>query len=148
MKRSLVHALVFLFLAGGILLSGCGGGGETAMASIPPGIASALAWDAPQTYEDLTPLDPYRDLDYYEFYVRNDPNFTENDLPLAQVAAVEDILSPDGKAYLKNLTCLFNLANLTPFLNPGSRYYISIRAVGIDGLKSGFSQPITWDHTS
>ena len=148
MNRSLVHVLVFLFLAGGILLSGCGGGGETAMASIPPGIASALASDAPQTCEDLTPLDPYRDLDYYEFYVRNDPNFTENDLPLAQVAAVEDILSPDGKAYLKNLTCLFNLANLPPFLNPGSRYYISIRAVGIDGLKSGFSQPITWDHTS
>ena len=148
MKRSLVHALVFLFLAGGILLSGCGGGGESAMASIPPGVASALAWDAPQTYEDNTPLDPYKELDYYEFYVRNDTSFTENDSPLAQVAAVEDILSPDGQTYLKNLTSLFNLANLTPFLNPGSRYYISIRAVGIDGLKSGFSQPITWDHTS
>jgi len=148
MNRSLVHALVFLFLAGGILLSGCGGGGESTTASIPPGVASALAWDAPQTYEDNTPLDPYRDLDCYEFYVRNDPNFTENDLPLAQVAAVEDILSPDGKTYLKNLTSLFNLANLTPFLNPGARYYISIRAVGVDGLKSGFSQPVSWDHTS
>ena len=148
MNRSLVHALVFLFLAGGILLSGCGGGGETAMASIPPGVASALAWDPPQTYEDNTPLDPYKDLDYYEFYVRNDPNFTENDLPMAQVGAVEDLLSPDGKGYLKNLTSLFNLANLTPFLTPGSRYYLSIRAVGVDGLKSGFSQPVSWDHTS
>jgi len=148
MKRSLVHALVFLFLAGGILLSGCGGGGESAMASIPPGVASALAWDAPQTYEDHTPLDPYRDLDCYEFYVRNDPNFTENDLPMAEVAAVEDVLSPDGKAYLKNLTSLFNLDNLKPFLTPGARYYLSIRAVGVDGLKSGFSQPVSWDHTS
>src|SRR4030065_2477558 len=111
------------------------------MASIPPGVASALAWDAPQTYEDHPPLDPYKDLDYYEFYVRNDPNFTENDSPLAQVAAVEDILSPDGQTYLKNLTRLFNLATLTPFLNPGSRYYTSIRAVGVDGLNSGFSQP-------
>src|SRR3989304_4657323 len=148
MNRSLVHALVFLSRAGGILLSGCGGGGEGAMASIPPGIASALAWDAPQTYEDHTPLDPYRDLDCYEFYVRNDPNFTENDLPMAEVAAVEDVLSPDGKAYLKNLTSLFNLANLKPFLTPGARYYISIRAVGGDGLKSGFSHPVSWDHTS
>jgi len=148
MSRSLVHALVFLFLAGGILLSGCGGGGESTTASIPPGVASALAWDAPQTYEDNTPLDPYKDLDSYEFYVRNDPNFTENDLPMAEVAAVEDILSPDGKAYLKNLTTLFNLDNLKPFLTPGARYYISIRAVGMGGLKSGFSQPVAWDDIS
>lgn len=139
MNRSLVHALVFLFLAGGIFLSGCGGGGEGAMASIPPGVASALHWDPPQTYEDNTPLDPCRDLDYYEFYVRNDPNFTENDLPLAQVAATEDYQNP---------TRLFNLVNLTPFIAPGARYYLSIRAVGIDGLKSGFSQPVMWDHTS
>ena len=148
MNRSLVHALVFLILAGGILLSGCGGGGESAMVSIPPGIASALAWDAPQTYEDNTPLDPYKDLDYYEFYVRNDPNFTENDLPLAQVAACTDILSPDGKSYNPNLTTLFKLANLLPFVPPGPRSYLSIRAVGVDGIKSGFSQPVTWDHTS
>lgn len=147
MKHSFIHTLVFLFLAGGILLSGCGGGGGSATVSIPPGIASALAWDAPQTYEDHTPLDPVRDLDYYEFYVRNDPNFTDNDLPLAQVAAAEDILNPDG-TYRKSPTSLFNLANLSPFLNPGAQYYICIRAVGIDGLKSDFSQPITWDYTS
>jgi len=96
MNRSLVHALVFLFLAGGILLSGCGGGGETAMASIPPGVASALAWDAPQTYEDNTPLDPYKDLDSYEFYVRNDPNFTENDLPMAEVAFLLGFSEPSA----------------------------------------------------
>ncbi len=148
MSRRHVHALVFLFIAGCILLSGCGGGGGTAMASIPSNPLSELSWDPPQTYEDNTPLDPYQDLDYYEFYVRNDPNFTEEDLPVAQVAAVEDVLSPDGQVYLKNLTCLFNLANLAPFVAPGSNAYLSIRAVGIDGLKSQFSQPVTWDHTS
>jgi hypothetical protein len=150
MNRSLVHALVFLFLAGGILLSGCGGGGggESANASIPSNVASALAWDPPQTYEDKTPLDPYKDLDYYEFYVRNDQNFTDNDLPLAQVAACTEILSSDGKMYNTNLTTLFELANLLPFVPPGPTSYISIRAVGVDGLKSGFSQPVMWDHTS
>jgi hypothetical protein len=150
MNRSLVHALVFLFLAGGILLSGCGGGGggESAMASIPSSVASALAWDPPQTYEDKSPLDPYKDLDYYEFYVRNDPIFTDNDLPLAQVAACTEILSSDGKTYNTNLTTLFELANLLPFVPPGPTTYISIRAVGVDGLKSGFSQPVMWDHTS
>jgi hypothetical protein len=150
MNRSLVHALVFIILAGGILLSGCGGGGggESAMASIPSSVTTALAWDPPQNYEDKTPLDPYKDLDYYEFYVRNDPNFTDNDLPLAQVAACMDILSPDGKSYNTNLTTLFELANLLPFVPPGPISYISIRAVGVDGLKSGFSQPVTWDHTS
>jgi hypothetical protein len=148
MNRNRVQALFLLFLAGGILLSGCGGGGESGMVSIPSSVVPALAWDPPQTYEDNTPLEPSKDLDCYEFYVRNDPNFTENDLPMAEVAAVEDVLSPDGKTYLKNLTCLFDLANLTPFLTPGARYYLSIRAVGMDGLKSGFSRPVSWDHTS
>jgi hypothetical protein len=117
------------------------------MASVPTGVASVLAWDPPQKYEDNTLLDPYKDLDSYEFYVRNDPNFTENDLPLAQVAAFSDILSPDGKSYIPQLTTLFELTNLLPFVPPGPRSYLSIRAVGVDGLKSGFSTPIAWDHT-
>jgi hypothetical protein len=106
-----------------------------------------LAWDPPQTFEDSAPLDPYKDLDYYEFYVRGDLNFTNADLPVAQVAAVIDILSPDGISSNQSLISEFELANLLPFLPPGSRCYLCIRAVGMDGLKSGFSEPIAWDHS-
>ena len=150
-NRSIFPVLVSLLLAGSMLLAGCGGagdGGETSTSEVNVpvvGPASFLAWDPPQTYEDDTPLDPYVDLDYYEFYVRADTNFTDNDLPVAQVAAVEDILSPDGQRYLQNLVTEFDLQNLLPFVPPGQSGYLSIRAVGVDGLKSDFSEPIRWD---
>ncbi|MGA6993285.1 MAG: hypothetical protein WBX50_05235 [Candidatus Deferrimicrobiaceae bacterium] len=144
-KRSIVFTLVSLILAGSMLLAGCGGGGETNVASVPSGPVSFLAWDPPETYEDDSPLDPYLDLDYYEFYVRADMNFTDNDLPVAQVAAVADILSSDGQVYHQNLTMEFDLQNLLPFVPPGLSGYLSIRSVAIDGLKSEFSQPINWN---
>jgi len=154
-NRSIVTVIVSLLLAGGLFLSGCGGGGgegtSTSEASLPsnPSVpASFLAWDPPQTYEDSTPLDPYVDLDYYEFYLRADMNFTDNDLPVAQVAAVQDILSPDGQQYLQELVTEFDLQNLLPFVPTGQSGYLSIRAVGVDGLKSDFSQPIRWDLVS
>ncbi|MDX1814688.1 MAG: hypothetical protein R3239_01910 [Thermodesulfobacteriota bacterium] len=147
-NRSIAPVLVCLLLAGSMLLAGCGGGGETVVASSPSGPAAFLTWDPPQTYEDTTPLDPYADLDYYEFYIRPDMNFTDNDLPVAQVAAVEDIWDPDVKTYLENLTTEFDLQNLLPFVSPGETGYLSIRAVGIDGMKSGFSEPIEWNVVS
>jgi hypothetical protein len=86
---------------------------------------------------DNTPLDPYRDLDYYEFYVSSNTNFTENDMPVAQVAAISN----------DTLTNEFLLINLLPFSQPGRVCYISIRSVGADGLKSNFSAPVAWDLT-
>ncbi|MGB7970998.1 MAG: hypothetical protein WCF31_03415 [Candidatus Deferrimicrobiaceae bacterium] len=153
-NRSIVSVIVSLLLAVSMFLPGCGGGGggegetTTSEVSVPVGPVSLLAWDPPQTYEDSTPLDPYVDLDYYEFYIRADMNFTDNDLPVAQVAAVEDILSPDGQRYLQDLVTEFDLQNLLPFVPPGQSGYLSIRAVGMDGLKSDFSQPIRWDLVS
>lgn len=141
--------VLFLFVfALPVLLSGCGIEGESSVAPVPAGTASVLAWDPPETYEDSTVLDPYTELDYYEFYVRSDNNFTENDLPVAQVGAVADILSPDGTVYLKDLTTEFDLQNLLPFVTPGTSSYLSIRAVGVDGLRSDFSQPIVWNLAS
>ena len=152
MNRIGITSLVALILAGSLIFAGCGGVSEetsaTSMPSDPSGQASFLAWDPPQTYEDSTPLDPYVDLDYYEFYMRADMNFTDNDLPVAQVAAVEDILSPDGQQYLQDLVTEFDLQNLLPFVPPGQSGYLSIRAVGVDGLKSEFSEPIRWDQIS
>jgi len=152
MNRIGITSLVALILAGSLILAGCGGVSEetsaTSTPSDPSGPASFLAWDPPQTYEDNTPLDPYVDLDYYEFYIRADMNFSDNDMPVAQVAAVEDILSPDGQRYLQDLVTEFDLQNLLPFVPPGQSGYLSIRAVGVDGLKSDFSQPIRWNQVS
>lgn len=128
------------------LLAGCGGGGETGQsAAAPRPPADALAWEPPQTFADNTAMDPYTELGYYEFYIRTDRNFTEADLPMAQVAAVVDVLAADGRTYISELTTDFFLDNLRPFAPAGHRYYLSIRAVGIDGLKSAFSDPVTWD---
>ena len=66
------------------------GGGETPQSQgpAPSGPVSVLAWTPPTTYNDNVALDPARDLDYYEIYVRQDANFTDSDQPVIQVAAV------------------------------------------------------------
>lgn len=107
----------------------------------------ALAWTPPTVYSDNTAMNPLQDLDYYEFYVRQDKNFAESDLPAAEVKAVTDLIGPDGQTVVPTLTNSFALSNLLPFTQSGSVYYISIRAVGIGGLKSQFSVPVAWDLT-
>jgi hypothetical protein len=145
LRSQLVFALAAIIAA---LLSGCGGGGEGASTqSAGSGGIQTLAWDPPQTFSDNSPLDPYRELDYYELYLRSDPNFTDNDAPVAQVAAVSNVLNPDGISFTQTLTSEFSLGNLLPFTEQGAVYYISIRSVGLDGLKSDFSAPVTWNLT-
>lgn len=139
MRSVLVRSIGMLLVLAMIGSAGCGGGGAEGEAAVPApvGTASRLAWDPPSTYEDNSPLDPYTDLDHYEFYIREDVNFTDTDLHMAEVNAVEN----------QALVSEFNLNNLLPFVPPGTRSYLSIRAVGADGSKSTFSQPIAWDHT-
>jgi hypothetical protein len=132
-----------------VALIGCGGGGgdESAPQSTPsPGSSSpSLAWDPPTTYADNTAMDPYRELDYYEIYLRDDANFTDNEAPVAQLAAIANVLAADGKTYHQELTASFSLDNLLPFTQPGAVYYLSVKSVGVDGLKSNFSAPVAWN---
>jgi hypothetical protein len=88
-------------------------------------------------------MDPERDLDYYEIYVRKDPNFTETDQPAIQVAAVAGTLSPDGLTIVRSLVKEFTL-ELIPSLPADPQLYISMRAVGIDQQKSAFMAPLLW----
>jgi hypothetical protein len=98
------------------------------------------------TYNDNAALVPERDLEYYEIYVRQDPNFTDGDQPMVQVAAVAGTLSPDGLTVTRSLVKEFTL-ELIPSLPAGSQLYVSMRAVGIDRQKSTFMAPLLWDRS-
>ncbi|MFA5808291.1 MAG: hypothetical protein WC978_07940 [bacterium] len=148
MKRLTAMRMLLGGFATVILLAGCGGGGDTPQSQgpAPSGPASVLAWTPPTTYNDNVVLDPERDLDYYEIYVRQDPSFTDSDLPAIQVAAVAATLSPDGLTVVKSLVTEFTL-ELIPSLPAGSQLFVSMRAVGVDQQKSAFMAPVAWDRS-
>jgi len=144
--------LIFILLT---LFSGCGGGGsgEISAGSVsapttppvtppatPPPIepipSKILSWQPPTKFLDDTPLEPAKDLESFEIYVRGDGSFTENDSPMALVSAVD---STSGQ-----LNTNFNLANLEAFISKGVVYQVALRAVAISGVKSAFSSPATF----
>ena len=114
-------------------------------ATQPSNPVTVLGWNPPSRYADNATLDPYRDLDHYEVYVRGDGNFSDTDLPLAIVAAVKDAPATGGTSGGKVLESEFILNNIQPFIGPGSRHYVSLKAVGADGQKSAFMPPVVWD---
>ena len=148
MKRPAAMRMLLGGFAAVLLLGGCGGGGGTPQSQgpAPAGPVSVLAWTPPTTYNDNVALDPERDLDYYEIYVRQDPNFTDSDLPAIQVAAVATTISPDGLTVVRSPVTEFTL-ELIPSLPPGNQVYVSMRAVGIDQQKSAFMAPVAWDRS-
>jgi hypothetical protein len=81
-------------------------------------------------------LNPVTDLDRFEIHVNETGAFTDADAPMAEVTAVD----PANRT----LTTSFNLANLSPDVTVGPKYYVSLRAVAITGLKSDFSPPVSF----
>jgi len=141
MGRYEVRSLPFILIVACALVAGCGGGGGDGPAAV--GQSSALGWDPPGTYSDNAALDPYQDLEYYEVYVREDRNFTDNDAPVALIKAVMDDPTAGGNG--KKLETEFILDNIKPFIVPGKAYYVSLKAVGVDGQKSAYMSPVAWD---
>jgi hypothetical protein len=139
--------LVALTAVMSVLFIGCGGGGEGTQAqSGGSGTYTAtLVWDTPKNFADGISIDPRRDLDHYEVFLRADTNFNDTDLPVVQVAAISDVASPGGISFRRTPTTEISLDRLVPYTQPGKRYYVSIKAVGVDGLKSGFMPPVEWD---
>jgi hypothetical protein len=127
------------------ILSGCGGGGSSSSGdgnTIPtdgggtPLPAKTLSWAPPDSYTDQTALNPLTDLDGFEIYVNESGSFSDVDTPDAVVSAVDP--------QTRKLTTSFNLANLAPYLSSGIAYRVSMRAVAVTGLKSGFSPPASF----
>lgn len=147
-SRGIALATILLTVSG-FLLAACGGAGESTQgqtpAPPPAGPVSVLAWDPPANYADNAAMDPYRDLDHYELYVRLDGNFSDTDLPVAMIAAVVEAPANGGNPGARLLEREFILENVQPFIPPGNRHYVSLKAVGIDGQKSGFMTPVAWD---
>jgi hypothetical protein len=119
----------FLILAS---LYGCGEWryGETSLGgeSLP---TKTLNWNSPATYQGGSSLNPSTDLDSYEIYVKETPNFTDTDNEMAALSSTDKATG--------QICTSFNLANLAPYIEKGVTYHVSIRAVAKNGLKSGFS---------
>jgi hypothetical protein len=137
-RRVMLYALVAMLAA----FTGCGGGGgggtsdsgTTLPASALP--ARTLSWEPPTSYIDNSTMNPVTDLDRFEIYVNESGSFTETEIPMAEVSAI-------NKA-THTLNSSFNLANIGPPLTVGPHYYVSLRAVALTGLKSDFSPPVSF----
>jgi hypothetical protein len=141
-----------------LVLAGCGGGGGGgSTVGEAPGIPIAgpvtvLTWNPPSSFADNEPIDPYRDIDHYEVYSRDDANFTNSDLPVMVISAftsVDSTRAPSTGDIKKGRkpNSEFTLENLNPYISKASRQYVSLKAVGVDGQKSAFMPPIAWDRT-
>jgi hypothetical protein len=81
-------------------------------------------------------MNPVADLDRFEIYVNETGAFTDTDVPMAALSAVDP--------QTHTLTTSFNLANLSPHVTLGPQYHVSLRAVALTGLKSDFSPPVSF----
>src|SRR5512140_2964533 len=99
MKRFTAMRMLLGGFAAMILLAGCGGGGGGSTSGVgapgvsPAGPATVLAWDPPARFADNEPVDPYRDIDHYEVYAREDANFSDSDQPVMVIPAMTSVNS-------------------------------------------------------
>lgn len=107
-----------------LLVSCSGGGGGGGSPSLP---SKTVYWASPQSFSDGTPLVPSRDLQGYEIYVKQDLPFVPADHPVATSSPLESS---------------FYLGKITPPLSHGVTYYLSLRTITVDGMKSDFSPPV------
>ena len=113
----------------GALLCACGGGGSSSISPAPAPTptptptSKTVVWAAPQYFTDNTPLISSRDLQGFEIYIRQDTSFGPADNPVATALPLDNT---------------YDLANVSPPLSKGT-YYVSLRVVTVEGMKSDFS---------
>jgi hypothetical protein len=87
-----------------------------------------VTWDAPQSFSDNTPLVLSRDVQGFEIYLRQDPNFGPGDNPVVTAAPA---------------ATSFDLPTVYP-LERGVTYYVSIRVVTVYDTNSDFSPAVSF----
>lgn len=117
-----------LVLASILLFSwiACSGGGSGVAVS-----SNRLAWDAPMQFADGGTLVPSEDLIYFEIYINETGTFLDSDIPGAVIPAVD---ASTGSA-----VTTFDLATITPPLEKGKTYYLSMKTIEINGGRSDFT---------
>ena len=133
------RAIFLALIASLVAFSGCGGGGGSSSSegtSGTPLASKVLSWEAPTSYVDNSTMNPVTDLDRFEIYVNETGTFTDADVPMAELLAVD--------SQTNTLATSFDLANLSPNVTAGPQYYVSLRAVAITGLKSDFSPGVSF----
>jgi len=135
MSAGFRRIIILSVIAALATFSGCGGGGSSSDSgtALP---TRTLSWEPPTSYVDTTSMDPVTELDRFEIHLNETGTFADTDPPIATVSAV------DPATHI--LTTSFNLANLSPHVTVGPKYYVSLRAVAITGLKSDYSPPISF----
>jgi len=89
--REITGILFFLILTLSLALADCGGGGGGSIENSSYNMSVTLAWDAPSTNEDGTPLN---DLAGFKVYYGTSPNYYTESIDVSYVsAAVIDNLS-------------------------------------------------------
>lgn len=153
MRRLAAVRMVLVVFAAALLLFGCGGGGSAGgeAPGVPPA-GPVLTWDPPDSFADNEPMDPYRDIDHYEVYVREDGNFTDSDHPVMVIPAMTSVDSTRAPSTVgmqkgEKPNSEFPLETLNPYISKAGRQYVSLKAVGVDGQKSAFLPPVAWDRT-
>jgi len=133
--RDLWIALGLLSLFLGIFWISCsgGGGGGGGTSSGPDNAARLLRWTAPIQFADGGALDPAKDLSAYEVFINESGTFLPTDTPRAVTPAVE--------ASSGNPTTSFDLAKVSPPLQVGKTYFLTMRTVEKNGGKSAIALP-------
>ena len=132
-----IRKTIFLVLVASLAaFTGCGGGGGSSSSEGTLLPATVLSWEPPTSYVDTTAMNPVTDLDRFEIYVNETGTFTDADVPMAELQAVDP--------QTHTLATSFDLANLGSHLKVGPHYHVSLRAVALTGLKSDFSPRVSF----
>lgn len=127
--------VLFIYCIILLTFSGCGDWRYGEDESFPTKI---LSWHPPTTYQDGSSLNPETDLDSFEIYLKETPNFVDTDSEMVVISSYDKATG--------QICTSFNLANLAPFISIGVTYHVSIRAVAKNGQKSDFSPAASFSY--
>ncbi len=95
--------------------------------------ARTVSWEAPRSYSDGRALDSSKDLAGYEIYINETGKFSARDTARAFVRGTDPVT---GAAITS-----FDISKCVPPLQPGKKYFLSMKSVDRKGVRSDFFLP-------